>query len=243
MARVAVALSCTAEQRAELMALARSRTEGGPSGGTSQDCFSLPGRQTERRGWRRVWRATKYGGSVAQALCGSWVGRAAGSRSAGQDPEIWRGFAPAGSAPTGIAAAQGVGQLGWSFSGRSVGRLGRCGLAPAAQGRRSIAPAALLVRQHRPAICGQSRRYYRSLPEPAGKRAGLERRREADDPGVGTRARICPDQQRQDCSRFEKHLQTARHGTVNLFAALEVATGVIRGRPRRPRNASISRPS
>src|SRR3984893_3492829 len=69
-------------------------------------------------------------------------------------------------------------------------------------------------------------RYY----EPTGKRAGLERRREADDPGAGARQRICPDQQWQDCSRLEEHLQTARHGTVNLFAALEVATGVIRGK-------------
>lgn len=55
-----------------------------------------------------------------------------------------------------IAAAQGFGQLGWGFTGRSVGRLGRGGLAPAAQGRRPIPPAALLVRQHRPTICGPS---------------------------------------------------------------------------------------
>ena len=34
-----------------------------------------------------------------------------------------------------------------------------------------------------------------------------------------------------------------RHGTVNLFAALEVATGVIRGKTHRPRSASTSRPS
>src|SRR4029077_9774045 len=54
----------------------------------------------------RVRRAAEYGGSVAQALCGNWAGRAAGSGSAGQDPQIWRGVA-AGSAPTGIAAAQG----------------------------------------------------------------------------------------------------------------------------------------
>src|SRR5689334_15758692 len=133
MARVAVALTCTAEQRAELMALARSRTGGGPPGGTGQDCFGLPGGPTERRGWPRVWRAGEYGGSVAQALCGNWAGRTAGSGSAGQDPQIWLGFAPAGSAPTGIAAAQGVGQLGWGFSGGSAGCLGRCGLAPAAQ--------------------------------------------------------------------------------------------------------------
>src|SRR6202007_1794457 len=101
-----------------------------------------------------VWGAAEYGGSVAQAVCGSWAGRAAGSGAAGPDRQIWRGSAPAGFAPTGIAAAQGVGQLGWGFSGRRAGGLGRCGLAPAAQGRRPIAPAALLVRQRRPTICG-----------------------------------------------------------------------------------------
>src|SRR5258708_6989761 len=181
MARVAVALTCTAEQRSELMALARSRTE--------------EARLVERaKIVLAAWRAngtTRLAASLAcgrirwvcgASACGSWAGRAAGSGSARQDRQIWRGFAPAGSAPTGIAAAQGVGQLGWSFSGRSVGRLGRCGLAPAAQGRRSIAPAALLVRQHRPAICGQGRRYYRSLPEPPGKRPGRNRRRQATDP-------------------------------------------------------------
>src|SRR4029077_2661420 len=120
------------------------------------DCSGLPGGQTERRGWPRVRRAAEYGGSVAQALCGNWAGRAAGSGSAGQDPQIWRGVAAAGSAPTGIAAAQGVGQLGWGFSGGRAGCLGRCGLAPAAPGRRPIAPPALVVPQHRPAICHQA---------------------------------------------------------------------------------------
>src|SRR5258708_9730345 len=182
MARVAVALSCTAEQRSELMALARSRTEEARLVERAKIVLAwLEGKRNDTVG-REFGVRPNTVGSVAQALCGSWAGRAAGSGSARQDRQIWRGFAPAGSAPTGIAAAQGVGQLGWGFSGRSVGRLGRCGLAPAAQGRRSIAPAALLVRQHRPAICSQGPRHYRSLPEPPGKRPGRNRRRQATDP-------------------------------------------------------------
>src|SRR5258708_7968608 len=110
MARVAVALTCTAEQRGELMALARSRTE---------------------------------------------------------EARLWGG----------------------ASSGLGVGRRGGRGLAPVARGRGPIARAALLVRQPRPEIGAQGRRYYRPLPEPAGKRAGLERRREADDPGAGARQR------------------------------------------------------
>ena len=167
---------------------------GGASGRTGQDRVGVPGRQAQRCGWPRAWGAPEYGWSVAQALRGGGTGWAARSGAAGQGAKIWRGSAPAGSAPTGIAAAQGVGRLGWRRCGRGAGRLGRCGVAPAASGRRAIAPAPLVVRQHRPAICRQGRRYYRPLPEPAGKRAGPERRREADDPGAGARQWICPDQ-------------------------------------------------
>ena len=126
MARVAVALTCTAEtctaeQRGELLALARSRTKEARLVERAKIVLGSPGGQTERCGWPRVWRAAEYGGSVAQAVCGSWAGRAAGSGAAGQDRQIWRGFAPMGSAPIGIAAAQGVGQLGRASLAAALG--------------------------------------------------------------------------------------------------------------------------
>ena len=158
---------------------------GGASGRTGQDRVGVPGRQAQRCGWPRAWGAPEYGWSMAQALRGGGTGWAARSGAAGQDAKIWRGSAPAGSAPVGIAAAQGIGQLGRGVGGRGIGRLGRCGMAAVAQGRGAAAPTALVVRQHRSAICSQGRRYHRSLPQSAGACAGLERRREADNPGPG----------------------------------------------------------
>src|SRR6202022_2670163 len=168
MARVAIALSCTAEQRAELMALARSRTEEARLVERAKIMLACLEGKRKRRGWTRAWGAPEYGWSVAQALCGGGTGRVARSGAAGQDPEIWRRSAPAGSAPTGIAAPQGIGQLGRRVGGGGPGRLGRCDMALVAQGRGATAPTALVVRQPRPTICSQSRRYHRALPEPAG---------------------------------------------------------------------------
>src|SRR6201993_4335286 len=56
----------------------------------------------------------------------------------------------------------------------------------------------------------------------------------AVDPGLGTGDRLCSDQQRQDRSGAQEHLQAAWHGQPlrrpRQGQALEVATGVIRGK-------------
>ena len=44
------------------------------------------------------------------------------------------------------------------------------------KGRHSVAPASLVVRQHRPAVCRESGGYYRFVPEPPGACAGAQRR-------------------------------------------------------------------
>jgi hypothetical protein len=88
------------------------------------------------------------------------------------------------------------GRLGWRFAGRGPRRLGRRGLARVAPQRHSVAPASLVVRQHRPAICRQSGRYYWLVAEPCGTCAGPQRRREAVDSGPGTGHRLCSDEQR-----------------------------------------------
>ena len=121
------------------------------------------------------------------------------------------------------------------LTGRSVGRLGRCGLAPAAQGRRPIAPAALLVRQHRPTICGQA------CPWPeqgAADIIGLY----LNPPENALVLSVDEKPTIQALERASGYVLTSsgkivhglkstykRHGTVNLYAALEMATGVIRG--------------
>ena len=140
-----------------------SKSDGGGSpGGTGQDCFGLPGGQTERRGWPRVWRAAEYGGSAAQAVCGSWAGRGDRARPGktaryGADLRLWVLRQLELPPPKGLASWDGASlAAALGASDDAVWRLGRCGLAPAAQGRRPIAPAALLVRQHRPTICGQA---------------------------------------------------------------------------------------
>src|ERR1700730_18814564 len=114
---------------------------GGASGRTGQDRVGVPGGQAQRRGWSRAWGAPEYGWSVAPALCGGGTGRVARSGAARQDPEIWRRSAPAGSAPTGIAAPQGIGELGRGVGGGGPGRLRRCDMALVAQGGGCTAPA------------------------------------------------------------------------------------------------------
>jgi hypothetical protein len=87
MARVAVALTCTAEQRAELMAFARSRTEEAHLVERAKIVLAcLEGQRNDAVGRELGVRANTVG-PVAQALCGSWAGRTAGSGSAGQDPK------------------------------------------------------------------------------------------------------------------------------------------------------------
>jgi len=157
----------------------------------------------------------------------------------GKTPKYGAELRRRGSAPTGIAAAQGVGQLGWGFSGGRAGCLGRCGLAPAAPGRRPIAPPALVVRQHRPAICHQACPWpeqgaadiiglYLNPPENAlvlsvDEKPTIQALERASGSVLTSSGKIV----------YGLKNTYKRHGTVNLAAALEVATGVIRGKTTR----------
>src|SRR4029077_5826573 len=165
MARVAVALTCTAEQRGELMALARSRTEEArPVERAKIVLACLEGKRNDAVG-------REFG--VRPNTVGLWRKRFAAAGLAGLRDRARPGKTPKYGAelrlrvlrqlelppPTGLAswdgaslaAAPGVGQLGWGSSAGAAGCLGRCGLAPAVPGRRPIAPTALVVRQHRSA--------------------------------------------------------------------------------------------
>ena len=115
--------------------------------------------------------------------------------------------------------------MGWRYTVGGAGRLGRRDLAGVAQGRHSVAPASHVMCQYRPAVCRESGRYYRLV---FGERAGAQRRRKAVDPGPGAGERLCSDQQRKIVQGLKSTYK--RHGTVNLFAAFEVAAGFIRGK-------------
>jgi hypothetical protein len=72
----------------------------------------------------------------------------------------------------------------------------------------------------------EGRRYYRSLPEPAGKRPGLERRREADDPswlnqvelwfGIFTRKGLA-------AASFASIAQLVRQSATSLHSTIETS--------------------
>lgn len=156
MARVAVALTCTAEQRGELLALARSRTEEARLVERAKIVLArLEGKRNDAVGrefgvrrnsvglWRKRFAAAGLAGLRDRARPGK-------TAKFGADLRLWVLRQLELPPPKGLASWDGA------SLGRSVGRLGQCGLAPAAQGRRPIAPAALLVRQRRPTICGQA---------------------------------------------------------------------------------------
>src|SRR5260370_24295203 len=234
MAGVAVALTCTAEQRGELMALARSRTEEARLVERAKIVLAcLEGKRNDAVGrefgvrpntvglWRKRFAAAGLAGLRDRARPGKTAKYGADLRL-----RVLRQL--------GIAAAQGAGQLGWSFSGRSVGRLRRCGLALAAQGRRPIAPAALVVRQHRPAICSPA------CPWPEQGAADIIGRY-LNPPENAVVLSVDEKPTIQALERASGYVLTSSgkivrglkntykpHGPVNLFAALQVAPGVIR---------------
>lgn len=112
--------------------------------------------------------------------------------------------------------------------GVGAGRLRSRGVARTAQARHPVAAPPLVVRQHGPRVCGQGRRrrgLYLNPPQNALVLSVDEK------PSI------------QALERTRGYVQTSsgkivqgmkstykRHGTVNLFAALEVATGAIRGK-------------
>ena len=172
MTRVAVALSCSAEQRTELINLARSRR--------------AEARLVERAKIVLACLDGKRNAEVSRALgmrpntVSLWRTRFAAQGIAGLRDQSRPGKKPKygaemllpHSAAIGIAAAARVGRVGWRYPGGRARRFGRRGLAGVAQRRHSVAPASLVVRQHRPAVCRKSGRYYRLVPRPPGQRAG-----------------------------------------------------------------------
>src|SRR5260370_28812205 len=215
---VAGGLTCTAEERGELMARARSRTEGAGLVERAKIVWAcLEGKRNDAVGrefgvrpntvglWRKRFAAAGLAGLRDRArrarprnmaricacgFCANWNCRRPRGWPVGMEllwPQRW-------VPPTMRSGAC------------CAGKASNCagGARGASAPTRNLRPSLPLARTG-------GRRYYRPLPEPAGKRAGLERRREADDPGTGARERICLDEQRQDCSRLEKHPPTAPH--------------------------------
>src|SRR5207253_5800266 len=106
----------------------------------------------------------------------------------------------------------------------------RCRVAHSAQGRHPVAAPAFLVREHRPAVCRQGRRHHRPVSGATAQRLGGVRRQEALDPGLATQDGLRFYQQRY--CKLVRGLKSTykRHGTINLFAALNVATGTIQSK-------------
>ena len=113
--------------------------------------------------------------------------------------------------------------MGWSDPGEGGWGEEKQRLRAVAEGRHSTATDPQLVRQHRSAVCRQSRRHHRLVFGAAAQGPGAERRRKTQHSSAIAAHRLCANLQRQDRARAQKHL--SRNGTLNLFAALNVATG------------------
>src|SRR3981189_1959617 len=136
MARVAVALTCTAEQRSELMALARSRTEEARLVERAKIVLvCLEGQRNDAVG-REFGVRPNTVGLWRKRCAAAGLARLRGRARPGETAQYGGDLRLRVLRHLQLPPPPGLGQLGWSFSGRSVGRLGRCGLAPAAQGRR-----------------------------------------------------------------------------------------------------------
>ena len=176
MARVAVALTCTAEQRSELMALARSRTEEARLVERAKIVLAcLEGKRNDTVGrefgvrpntvglWRKRFAAAGLAGLRDRARPGKTAKYGADLRL-----RVLRQLEL--PPPKGLASWDGASlATALGASDDAVWRL--------------LRREGVQLRRRRswcvstdPQFCGQGRRYYRPLPEPAGKRAGLERR-------------------------------------------------------------------
>ena len=178
MARVAVALTCTAEictadQRGELLALARSRTEEARLAGTGQDCFGLPAGQTERRGLACGRIRWVCGASGLRQL--GWPGCGIG-RGRARPPNLARICAYGFCANWNCRRPRGwpVG-MGLQWPQRRAPRTMRSGACCAGKASNCAggAPGASAPTHNLPPSLPLARtggrRYYRPLPEPAGK--------------------------------------------------------------------------
>ena len=215
MARVAIALTCSAEQRAELTALATVARRR-PAWWNGPRLCSV------------VWRVSATTRSGASLVCGR-IRLASGAGGLPQPgwPGCGTGRGPAGRRA--MAPISGCGccanwscrrPRGWPVGtgrrsprrwGSRTMRSGACcvGKASNCAGAARGASAPTRNLRSRP-------RYHRPLCQPAGTGAGPQCRREADHPepapgpnrGVGARPRLCPHQQRQGGSGPQEHLQT-----------------------------------
>ena len=161
---------------------------------------------------------------MAAAVCGSraeWSARRAASR---RTAGVWRYVSESGLGDIGTAAALRSSHVGRASSGRRGAWLGPCGVAGAAQGRYLFAAAAVLVREHGQGIRRQGSGHCRPLPRSAGEGPGGVRGREAEHSSVGARRTGYVESANGKIVRGFKSTYR-RHGTLNLFAALQVATG------------------
>lgn len=102
---------------------------------------------------------------------------------------------------------------------------GACGVAGSAPAGDLLAAATLLVRQHRPGVRGQGRRHGGIVSRPAGKALVIC---VDEKPSIQALERktayVETDSGKMVCAYQSTY---KRHGTLNLFAALQVATGQV----------------
>src|SRR5689334_22020352 len=99
--------------------------------------------------------------------------------------------------------------------------------------RAEAAPAGHLQGQQGPGVRGEGGRHCRALPRPASRGDRPECGREDAGPGVGSDPAAAAARVRR---HREAHHDYIRHGTTNLFAALNVRTGEVVGECRPSRD-------
>jgi transposase len=199
--RVAVALSCSAEQRTELMSLARSRTE--------------QARLVERAKIILACLDGKRNDEVSRELgvrpntVGVWRKRFAARGLAGLRDQPRPGKKPRYGEELRRRVLRQLelppppGLAGWD-GGTLAAALG---VSDAAVWR-VLRKDGIQLRRHRSWCVSTDPQFAAkaAVPKPAGEGAGAQRRRKAVDPGLGTGDRLCSDQQREDRPGSQEHL-------------------------------------
>ena len=226
MARIAVELSCSAEQRTELVALpeAAPRKPAWSSGRGSFWVAWMVSVMTRSANWA----SGEYGRSLAQALCGRGDSRAVRSATAGQEGDYGPALRLRIRRRLELPPPKGL--AGWDGGSLSAA----LGVSDAAVWR-VLRKEGLQLRRHRSWCVSTD-------PQFAAKAAdiiGLY----LDPPENALVLSVDEKPTIQALERASGYVQTSsgkivqglkstykRHGTINLFAALEVATGLIHGK-------------
>ncbi len=168
------------------------------------------------------WRVGSYGLQVAKPICPRWDWRFTGSSAQRQTADLrcrlshpCAGFAGAGS--PGRAST-----MGRPRGSQTVGSQCARGVAGAAPGGDLPPAPAHLVCKHRSGACRQGRRGGGVVFESTPEHLGPQCRREAQHPGPSGYVET-------DSGAIVRALKSTykRNGTLNLFAALEIASGQV----------------